>query len=138
MNNLTELAKEQLKKDKGFIASNNYEIIKVEKNYCELVGKLTETSMNHYGIAHGGYIFGLADTAAGIAAMTDGRNVVTINSTIDYFKPGKGNYLKAIAKCLKNGKTVSFFEINVYDEENNLIAKSNITYCNIKKTTNYF
>lgn len=124
---LTKLAKEQLKKCKGFIEANNYEIIKVEENYCELEGTITETSTNHVGTAHGGYIFGLADTAAGIAAMTDGRKAVTINSSIDYLKMGKGNKLKAIAKCVKNGASVSFFEVLIYDQES-LIAKANVNY----------
>ena len=126
-NYLTKVAKEELKKCKGFIEANNYEIIKVEENYCELEGTLTETSTNHLGTAHGGYIFGLADTAAGIAAMTDGRKAVTINSSIDYLKIGKGNKIKAIAKCIKNGSSVSFFEVLIYDQET-LIAKANINY----------
>ena len=128
MIDLTLLAKEQLKKCKGFIEANNYEILKVEENYCELEGTITESSTNHLGIAHGGYIFGLADTAAGVAAMTDGRNAMTINSSIDYLKVSKGNKLKAIAKCIKNGKTVSFFEVLIYDTEENLIAKANVNY----------
>lgn len=117
----------------GFIKANNYKIIKVENNYCELEGKLTETSLNPFGIAHGGYIFGLADTAAGIAAMTDGRKAVTINSTIDYFNMAKSNKLKAITKCLKAGKNISNFEVFIYDEENNLIAKSNVNYYYLDK-----
>ena len=130
--NLTELAKAQIKNDNGFIKNNNYNILKVEENYCELEGKITETSLNPFGIAHGGYIFGLADTAAGIAAMTKGRKAVTINSTIDYLNPGKGN-LKAIAKCLKSGKNIANFEVFIYDEKNTLIAKSNINYYYLTK-----
>lgn len=126
-NYLTKVAKEELKKCKGFIEANNYEIIKVEENYCELEGIITETSTNHLGTAHGGYIFGLADTAAGIAAMTDGRKAVTINSSIDYLKVGKSKKLKAIAKCIKNGSSISFFEVLIYDQET-LIAKANINY----------
>jgi len=126
-NYLTKVAKEELKKCKGFIEANNYEILKVDKNYCELEGIITETSTNHLGTAHGGYIFGLADTAAGIAAMTEGRKAVTINSSIDYLKVGKSKKLKAIAKCIKNGSSISFFEILIYDQET-LIAKANINY----------
>lgn len=130
---LTEMAKNIVKQSKGFIEANNYEVIKVEEHYCELLGTLTETSTNHLGAAHGGYIFGLADTAAGIAAMTDGRTAVTISSNIDYLKAATTKTLKAIATCTKNGKTISFFEVNIYDEENNLIAKANINYCYISK-----
>ena len=131
--NLTEIAKEQINYDNGFIKNNNYKIIKVEENYCELEGKITETSLNPFGIAHGGYIFGLADTAAGIAAMTDGRKAVTINSTIDYFNMAKGKTLKAIAKCLKNGKNIANFEVFIYDDKETLIAKSNINYYYLNK-----
>lgn len=130
---LTEMARIIVKQSKGFIEANNYEVLKVAENYCELEGLLTETSTNHLGAAHGGYIFGLADTAAGIAAMTDGRTAVTISSNIDYLKPAKTSKLKAIATCIKNGKTISFFEVKIYDEENNLIAKSNVNYCYISK-----
>ena len=131
--NLTEIAKKQMINDNGFIKANNYKIIKVEENYCELEGVLTETSINHLGIAHGGYIFGLADTAAGIAAMTNGRKAVTINSTIDYLNMGKGKNLLAVAKCLKVGKNISNFEVFIYDDENTLIAKSNINYYYLDK-----
>jgi acyl-CoA thioesterase len=128
MENLTEYAREQVKACKGFIEANNYEVIKVEPNYCELEGIITNTSTNHLNIVHGGYIFGLADTAAGIAAMTDGRNAVTINSSIIYLKPSKGNKLKAIAKCIKNGKNVAFFEVSVYDDNDVLTSIANIIY----------
>lgn len=128
MEDLTEYAKKRVKECKGFIEANNYEVIRVLPNYCELEGKITETSTNHLNIAHGGFIFGLADTAAGIAAMTDGRNAVTINSSINYLKASKGSKLTAIAKCIKNGKNVVFFEVSIYDEKNNLTSVANITY----------
>ena len=43
---LTETTKNILKKYKGFITANNYKIIKVEENYCELEGIITDTSTN--------------------------------------------------------------------------------------------
>ena len=94
--NLTEYAKEQLKLCKGFIEANNYNVVLVKPNYCELEGIITSTSTNHLNIAHGGFIFGLADTAAGIAAMTDGRTAVTISSNIDYLKAAKTKKLYSI------------------------------------------
>ena len=61
---------------------------------------ITEKSLNNLGVAHGGFIFGLADTAAGIAAMTNGGNVVTVDSNISYFKPAKGERIIAKADAL--------------------------------------
>ncbi len=132
MSDLTKLAKEQLKDVQGFMKANNYEVLKVSENYCELEGKITDTSLNPYGIAHGGYIFGLADTAAGIASRTDGRIAVTCNSSIDYLKSCKGSKIKAVAKCLKNGNSISVYEVHIYDEDENLVARVNVSYFYVK------
>ena len=133
MEDYTKLAIEALKNDKGFIGSNNYEVIKVEKNYCELDGIITQSSLNNMSIAHGGYIFGLADTAAGIAAMTNGGNVVTIDSSINYIKPAKGPRITAKASAIKIGKVISVFDVQITDEQDELIAKATITFYNIEK-----
>lgn len=132
MENLTELAKNTLDKMKGFISANNYNVIVVDKNYCELEGIVTESSMNHLGIVHGGYIFGLADTAAGIAAMSEGNNVVTVDANINYFKPAKGDKILAKAKAIKVGKTISVYEVLISNKEDDLLAKATVTFCVIK------
>ncbi len=132
MKNLTELAKNSLDKMTGFISANNYNVIVVDKNYCELEGIVTESSMNHLGIVHGGYIFGLADTAAGIAAMSEGNNVVTVDANINYFKPAKSEKIFAKAKAIKVGKTISVYEVLISDKEDNLLAKSTVTFFVIK------
>lgn len=133
MKDLTKKAQEIVEKTGGFITNNNYKVLKVSENYCELKGLLTDTSINHLNIAHGGYIFGLADTCAGIAAMTDFRTAVTIDSNITYLKPAKGKYLKAIAKPLNVGKKISMFEVYIYNDKEELIAKANVNYCYIDK-----
>lgn len=131
MSNFTKIAQEALENDKGFIGNNNYKVIKVEKNYCELEGIITQTSLNNLNMAHGGYIFGLADTAAGIAAMTNGGNVVTIDSSINYIKPAKGNKIKAIASVIKNGKVIRVYEVKIIDEKEELVAKSTLSFYNV-------
>lgn len=132
MKDFTKLAHEALENDKGFIGNNNYKVIKVEDNYCELEGIITQSSLNKLKIAHGGYIFGLADTAAGIAAMTNGGNVVTVNSNINYISPAKGNKIKAIATSIKNGKIISVYEVKIYDEKDKLISTATISFYNIE------
>ncbi len=127
------MAKEQLKNVKGFIAANNYNIIKVEENYCELEGKVTEHSYNPYGIVHGGYIFGLADTACGIAARSTGRTAVTSSASIEYLRACKSAKIKAVAKAIKVGSNLSFYEVFLYDTDDNLIAKSDMSYFYLDK-----
>ena len=128
MTDLTNLAKDKLKNDNGFVSANNYNILFVSENYCEMEAVMSNASFNPFGIAHGGYVFGFADTAAGIAAMTDERTAVTISANIEYLKSGKGSKLIAKAKALKTGKSISVIEVFIYDEEDNLIAKANFNY----------
>ena len=137
MNEMTRIAKEHLEKDKGFIGSNNYNVIKVDENYCELEGVISESSYNNMNIVHGGYIFGLADTAAGIAALScvfEGNvNIVTVDANINYFKPGKGERLVAKANVIKPGKTLSVVEVEIYNDNNDMVAKSTMTFYYINK-----
>ena len=137
MNEMTRVANEVLKNDKGFIGNNNYNVIKVEENYCELEGIISETSYNNMNIVHGGYIFGLADTAAGIAALSSvfgsDVNIVTVDANINYFKPGKGERLVAKARVIKPGKTIAVVEVEIYNDNNDLVAKTTMTFYYISK-----
>ena len=125
---LTDLAKERLANDNGFVKCNGYSVIKVEEHYCEMEAVISDSSKNPFGIAHGGFIFGLADTAAGVAAMTDERMAVTVNSSIDYLKPGKGDKLIAKASVVKAGKAISVVDVLIYDSSLELISKATVTY----------
>ena len=137
MNEMTKVAKDTLKDIKGFIGNNNYNVIKVEEGYCELEGVISETSNNNMNIVHGGYIFGLADTAAGIAALSNvfgsDVNIVTVDANINYFKPAKGERLVAKAKTIKPGKTISVIEVEIYNDNNDIVAKSSMTFYYINK-----
>ncbi len=112
-----------MNKKEGFIFSNNYELVEVNDDYCIIDGKITDSSYNPFGFAHGGYIFGLADTCAGVLASTDGRAAVTTNGTILYIKKATGNKIIAKAVFLKKGKALSNIEVEIKDDENNLISK---------------
>ena len=133
---LTDLAKERLANDNGFVKCNGYSVIKVEEHYCEMEAVISDSSKNPFGIAHGGFIFGLADTAAGVAAMTDERMAVTVNSSIDYLKPGKGDKLIAKASVVKAGKAISVVDVLIYDSSLELISKATVTYFYIDYTLN--
>lgn len=125
--------KEKIEKmfNQGFIKNNNYKIIDVNEEMCKIEGIVTDTSLNPFGIAHGGYIFGLVDTTAGLLANLFG-NAVTTNSSINYLNKGKGNMLIAEARILKKGKDITTCECSVYDEENKIIAKAILEYFYIR------
>ena len=114
--------KEYIEKTPGFIKYNNIHVEEIKKDYAKCYVDITEDSLNPSGIAHGGLLFGLADSTMGIAARTTGRNVVTINAQIDYLKPGTGKKITCIAEPLKIGKTTAVYRANIYTEKETLAA----------------
>lgn len=119
---MLELAKKTINETPGFIKHNNYIVEEVTNEYCKMSVELTENAINPNGTAHGGLIFGLADTTMGVLARTTGRNIVTINAQIDYLKPGKGNKITCIAEPLKVGKSTAVYRASIYNKEETLIS----------------
>ena len=119
---MLELAKKTINETPGFIKHNNYKVEEVTNEYCKMSVELTDNAINPNGTAHGGLIFGLADTTMGVLARTTGRNIVTINAQIDYLKPGKGNKITCIAEPLKVGKSTAVYRASIYNEEETLIS----------------
>ena len=113
----------------GFMHSNNFELVDLEETLsATLKAIITDSSLNPYGIAHGGFIFGLGDTAMGVVARTTGRRAVTLSSSISYLKPSTGEYLIAKAEMIKNGKTTCFLRCNVYNDKDVLVASMDGNY----------
>ena len=112
----------------GFIKQNHYQVVEIQKGKVVMNAPLKEESLNPYQYAHGGFIFGLGDTAMGIAARTTGRNVVTLNASIQYLRPSVGKELRAEAEIIKEGKTICYARCNMYDENHKLTATMDASY----------
>ena len=112
----------------GFIKNNHYEQKKKKKDHCIVEAEVTEESLNPYGMVHGGFMFGLADTAAGVAARSCGRKAVTLSSHIEYLHAGHGKKIRAVVNPVKVGKKISVYEVFVYDEKEVLISKATVDY----------
>ena len=114
---------------KDFIQNNHYQLIELEDG-IKAVGEaeLRDESLNPYGYAHGGFIFGLGDTAMGLVAKSTGKTPVTLNSSITYLKPTKGKKLKVVAEMIKDGKKTCFLRCNFYNEKEQLTATMDGNY----------
>lgn len=128
MTDINENLKEKLNHIGGFIEHNNYKISEISDGYCVMIAEIGDTSLNPFNMAHGGFVFGLCDTAAGAACVYSGRKAVTVSSNITYFKPAVGKYIKAVAKCVKLGKSISMFEVDVYNDKEVVVAKAMVEY----------
>lgn len=84
--------------------------------------------LNPLGIAHGGTIYTLCDVAAGTAAASRGRVAVTLNASIDYYKPGlAGETLIARAFERKCGRTTNVYHVEVHDAQGTHVADARFT-----------
>lgn len=79
-------------------------------------------------IAHGGVTFTLADTVGGAALVSlNDQPVPTIDMRIDYINAAQGD-LYAEADVVRNGKHVGVVDVEVYSEEEELLATARGVY----------
>lgn len=82
---------------------------------------------NVLGATHGGVPFVLADTAAGLAhlgLLAEGEAGTTIEMKINFVRPVWQTKLRAEARTIHHGRTLSLRECAVFDEEGRLVARA--------------
>ena len=114
--------------EEGFISHNNYKLLSCTEDKVELSVELTKKALNPYNIAHGGLIYGLADTAIGILVSYNKLPAVTLSSNINFIRPGIGTSIKAIAKIIKRGHKICFCKASIYNDKEELIATVDANY----------
>ena len=115
----------------GFDFNNGIVIDIVDKEKVEAHIDVSEKSMNPWKIVHGGLLFSLADTAAGLLSFANGHESVTVDSNINFLKPCT-KYAKCVAIKVKTGKTISLYKVEIYNEKDELLAVANMNYYNMK------
>lgn len=111
-----------------FLKHNNIIIENITPNEGQARLKITDSSLNPYGIVHGGLIFALGDTIMSLTCKNTGRKAVTLDANISFLKPGKGKFLIATSKVIKIGKTTSVLSAEIADDNNNIVAVMQATY----------
>ena len=105
----------------GFNSHNHIvvtEVVEVE---------MTQDAMNPLGMAHGGLIFSMCDVATGVAARTGGRITVTLDSSIQFLRPGKDtSKLVAHGRVVKEGRTTGLVTAEVFNDAGELLATASV------------
>lgn len=101
------------------------------EGYAEMEGDITETIGNRHGYVHGGALATLIDTAAGYAAVYcpypgRRRNAFTLALNLQFIAAAarEDGPLRASARRVGGGASVSFIEAEVHDRHGKLIANS--------------
>ena len=112
----------------GFIRHNGIRVVSVDEEKSVLTADVTPENSNIWGGVHGGFLYAMADTAAGaFARIKYGRRNVTLSGSINYLRSAAhAKMLTAICREVKVGGHVGFFEVNITDEEERLIARAEV------------
>lgn len=105
-----------------FATENGAVIEAIGDHYARCSVALTERHRNALGAVMGGASFTLADFAFAVAANWQEQGVVSLSANITYLGVAKGERLIAEASCVKNGRTTSYYRIDVRDELDNPVA----------------
>lgn len=105
-----------------FATENGAVIDEVGDHYAKCSLTLQPRHRNAMGAVMGGVSFTLADFAFAVASNWQEIGTVSLQSNIAYLGSVKGQRLLAEAICIKNGRTTSYYRIEVADDLGNLVA----------------
>ncbi|MFV0557908.1 MAG: PaaI family thioesterase [Enterococcus sp.] len=105
-----------------FIEHNGIIIETLENNEVRVSVELQETGENFYGMMHGGLIFSLADTTAGVFTRSLGINSVTLSANINYLKPITAGKAYGVPTLEHRGRTTVVVRVSVFNERHEQAA----------------
>lgn len=112
----------------GFIRHNGIRVVSVDEEKSVLTADVTPENSNIWGGVHGGFLYAMADTAAGaFARIKYAQRNVTLSATISYLRPTThSKSLTAVGREVKVGGHIGFFEVNITDDSGALIARAGV------------
>lgn len=106
------------------------QLVSMETDRSEVALEVERCHFQPYEMVHGGVIATLIDTAtfwAGFLRIPEDAGLVNIDLKLNYLKPVFGGRLVSRGKTLHPGRSISYAEAGVWDENNNMIAHGTST-----------
>ena len=133
---LTELQRQIIRfyHNNTFLDYIHVRIVPIENGQVRLELPIDEQHVNLYGIAHGGVLMTMADTAMGAACLVYNKKVVTISLSMEFMHavPLTQKILTS-ASVLHNGTRTMTCECEILSEEGKLFAKAHAIFYVIGK-----
>ncbi|MDO5027251.1 MAG: PaaI family thioesterase [Tissierellia bacterium] len=107
-----------------YITCESLEIEEVATDFVKMSVEVLPQTSNPYGMIHGGVLFTLADSVAGLTCITMGKKVVTLTSNIQFVKSARSGRVHASPRILHKGRTTILMEVDMVDDSSNLISKA--------------
>ena len=107
------------------------EIDSVEPGHAVLSMKIRNELKQNHGVAHGGSVAALIDSAMAIAIMpllAENERTTTVDLTIHYLRPLTQGTARAVARVVRAGRRVITVSAELFDEQEKLAATAISTY----------
>ena len=107
------------------------EVDSVEAGHAVLSMKIRDDLKQNHGIAHGGSIAALIDSAMAIAIMPmlyENERTTTVDLTIHYLRPLTEGTARVSARVVRAGRRVITVSADLFDENEKLAATALSTY----------
>lgn len=121
----------------GFSKDAGIRIMDLGEGVCTGKIPLEKRHMNPLNTVHGGVFFTLADTICGIAAASTGYGGPTVQGDMDYLRPVIGKEIVCTARVIKTGRTLTWVEGIITDENGTEVAKTKFIYYRLKETKHF-
>ncbi len=99
----------------------------MSKGHAVIAIDIMETMHNALGNVHGGFLFTLCDTAAGVVSASESKVSVTLNGDIHFIKGVHSGTLYTRADPIHCGKTTLVVDVKIMNEDDALIASGTFT-----------
>lgn len=117
-----------------FVKTIGLEILEIQEGYAKGRIRMQKMHENSYGGMHGGCVYALADTMAGIAAITYGNFVCTIDGKMNYLQPVMNtDYVNCEAKMIRQGGRIGYYQTTITDDNGKLLATADFSYYKMKE-----
>jgi len=111
---LARACAEAMWKEDGASKGLGMEILQIGPGEATLAMTVLPTMVNGHGIAHGGFIFTLADSAFAFACNSHNQRAVAAQGNISFIKPGKlGDRLIATAREISRTGRSGIYDVRV-------------------------
>jgi acyl-CoA thioesterase len=107
------------------------EVETVEPGHAVLTMPIRDELKQNHGVAHGGSIAAVIDSAMALAIMpllAENERTTTVDLTIHYLRPLTEGTVRASARVVRAGKRVITVSAELLDEQNKLAATAISTY----------
>ena len=125
---------------KGMLAKDAFsewlgiEALEIAPRRSTLRMTVRKEMVNGFGVAHGGIVYSLADSALAFACNTHGQVTVAVENSISYPAPiAVGDVLTAVSSEESSTNRLGFYRIIVTNQQNTVVAIFRGTVYNTKR-----